>query len=281
MISRAHLSGVARAMCCATMIAAAVPSVGRAQAFDHSYRDYAQLLGRHVRDGRVDYRGLVADRATLAAVATSFGAVEAASERAWPREERLAFWINAYNLFTLQAIVDHYPIQAGWFTLGPRNSIRQIAGVWDRLRWRVAGRQVTLDDIEHRILRPEFKEPRIHFAVNCASVGCPPLRSEPYRAADLDAQLDANARSYLASPQGVRLDGRTLVVTSILKWYGDDFVERFGADPPAGRTPTEAAILRVVAALSPPRAAALARDPSARIRFLSYDWTLNEVVPPR
>ena len=254
--------------------AAAAPATG----FDHAYQEYATLLARHVRDGRVDYRGLVADRAALAAVAASFGGVDAASERAWPRDQRLAFWINAYNLFTLQAIVDHYPIQAGWFTLGPRNSIRQIAGVWDRLTWRVAGRHVTLDDIEHRILRPEFKEPRIHFAVNCASVGCPPLRSEPYRASSLGAQLDANARSYLASPQGLRVDAGALVVTSILKWYGDDFVDRFGVDPPAGRTPTQAAILRVLDTFGPPQAAALARDPTAQIRFLDYDWTLNDVA---
>ena len=251
------------------------------QGFDHAYGTYATILASHVRDGRVDYRGLAADRAALDAVTSGFGAVGGEAERAWTREERLAFWINAYNLFTLQAIVDHYPIRAGWFTLGPRNSIRQIAGVWDRLTWRVAGRQFTLDDIEHRIIRPEFREPRIHFAVNCASIGCPPLRSEPYRAGSLGAQLDANARSFLASPQGLRIDAGALVVTSILKWYGDDFVDRFGADPPAGRTPTQAAILRVVEAFGPPAAATLARNPAVRIRFLEYDWTLNDVVRPR
>ena len=203
----------------------------RQQGFDHTYQAYAKILASHVHDGRVDYQRLAADRAALVDITSGFGAVDGAAERAWTREERLAFWINAYNLFTLQAIVDHYPIRAGWFTLGPRNSIRQIAGVWDRLTWRVAGRSVTLDDIEHRIIRPEFKEPRIHFAVNCASIGCPPLRSEPYRASSLGAQLDANARSYLASPQGLRVDAGALVVTSILKWYGDDFVDRFRRGP--------------------------------------------------
>ena len=251
------------------------------QAFDHTYVPYAALLARHVHGGRVDYQGLAADRPALADVASGFGAVGGAAERAWSRDERLAFWINAYNVFTLQAIVQHYPIRAGWSGLGPRNSVRQIAGVWDRLTWRVAGREVTLDDIEHRILRPEFKDPRIHFAVNCASVGCPPLRSEPYRAGAISAQLDANARSYLASPQGVRVVGKALLVTSILKWYGDDFVERFGAAPPAGRAPTDAAILRVVEAFGPAPAAALARDPAVRIRFLDYDWSLNDVARPR
>ena len=177
----------------------------------------------------------------MLAIAAGFAAVEAQTERAWPRAQRMAFWINAYNFFTLHAIVDHYPIRGSWFSRYPQNSIRQIDGVWTRLTWRVAGRQVSLDDIEHRILRPEFKDPRIHFAVNCASLGCPPLRGEPYRAGTLDAQLDDNARQFLASPHGLRVDGRTLAVTSILKWYGGDFVERFARlapgvrDPPAGR----------------------------------------------
>jgi hypothetical protein len=272
---------VALMACCAAPITTAARPADPFQGFDHTYQAYAKLLARHVQGDRVDYQGLAADRAALAEVASGFGAVEGAAERAWSRDERLAFWINAYNVFTLRAIVDHYPIRAGWFSLGPPSSIRQIPGVWDRLKWRVAGRNVTLDDIEHRILRPEFKEPRIHFAVNCASVGCPPLRSEPYRAADVNAQLDANARSYLASPQGVRVVGATIEVTSILKWYGGDFVERFGAAPPAGRTAAEAAILRVVEAFGPPRAGGLARDPAARIRFLDYDWSLNDLVRPR
>jgi hypothetical protein len=229
----------------------------------------------------VDYQGLAAERTALAGVAAEFGAVNAGAERTWPRTERLAFWINAYNVFTLQAIVDHYPIRAGWLSLGPRNSIRQIDGVWDRLTWKAAGRRVTLDDIEHRIIRPDFKEPRIHFAVNCASVGCPPLLGEPYRAADLERQLDTNARAYLASPQGVSADGRTLAVTSILKWYGDDFVARFGSEPRSGRSPRDAAILRVVEAFGPPEAAALARNSAVRIAFLDYDWSLNDAVRSR
>ena len=258
-------------------------STGAAQSpgFDHAYDAYARLLARHVQAGRADYRGLAAERTALAGVTAEFGAVDAGAERGWPRAERLAFWINAYNLFTLQAIVDHYPIRAGWLSLGPRNSIRQIDGVWDRLTWKAAGRTVTLDDIEHRILRPEFKEPRIHFAVNCASVGCPPLLSEPYRAADLERQLDANARAYFASPQGARAGGRTLAVTSILKWYGDDFVAQFGSEPRWGRSPRDAAILRVVEAFGPPEAAALARDPAVRIAFLDYDWSLNDAVRSR
>jgi hypothetical protein len=197
----------------------------------------------------------------------------------------MAFWINAYNFFTLHAIVDHYPIRGSWFSRYPRNSIRQIDGVWTRLTWRVAGRTVSLDDIEHRILRPEFRDPRIHFAVNCASNGCPPLRGEPYRAGTLDAQLDDNARQFLASSHGLRVDGRTLAITSILKWYGDDFVEQFARLTPGARDPRQAAI-GVVATYGPPAAADLARSPRVRVRYLDYDWALNDTAaspaaPPR
>ena len=136
---------------------------------------------------------------------------------------------------------------------------------------------MTLDDIEHKILRPEFKEPRVHFAINCASVGCPPLAGEPYRAATLDAQLDAATRRYLASPQGLRIEGRTLRVSRIFEWYGDDFVARFAPDRAGQPDRVERAVLGLVAQFGPPEAAALAHTPTARVRFLDYDWSLNDV----
>ena len=126
------------------------------------------------------------------------------------------------------------------------------------MRWRAAGREVTLDDIEHQILRRELKEPRIHFAINCASVSCPPLPPEPYRAETLDAQLDEAARRYLASPEGLRVDGDTLRVSRILDWYRQDFVERFASLAPAGGDENERAVRGVVIRFGPPEAAALA-----------------------
>lgn len=157
--------------------------IPRTDEFDHDYATYAAVLRAHVVPPRVDYRALKANRARLDGVVAEFDSPAARGEPGWSREQRLAFWINAYNAFTVRAIVDHYPIQSGALTLQPRNSIRQIDGVWTTLKWRAAGRTVTLDDIEHRIVRPEFKDARIHFAVNCASIGCPPLAAEPYRAA--------------------------------------------------------------------------------------------------
>jgi hypothetical protein len=237
--------------------------------FDHSYSAYGGLLATVVKDARVDYRLLVSRKRDLDAAVHALALPSREDERRWPRDERLAFWINAYNLFTLKAIVDRYPIRAGWFTLQPRNSIRQIDGVWTHLRFRAASRDVTLDEIEHGILRPEFEEPRIHFAINCASVSCPPLAAEPFVATQLDAQLDAAARRYLASPQGVRLDGRTLRVSRIFDWYGGDFVEKFGT------------VRGVLAAFGPPAVQHAAKHIHVVVEYLDYDWSLNDTANTR
>lgn len=245
--------------------------------FDHEYREYAQLLRASVRETRVDYRALKVERARLDAVLASWD-VPVNVEQAWSREQRLAFWINAYNAFTLRAIVDHYPIRAGWFTRAPRNSIRQIDGVWTKLKWRAAGRVVTLDDIEHRILRPEFGDARVHFAINCASISCPPLAEDPYRATTLDAQLDAAARRYLASSEGLRVNGDTLEVSSIFKWYGDDFILQYSPLMPGERDVRERAILGAIVNFGPREGAARAQAGGVRLAYLEYDWSLNDTI---
>ena len=260
-----------------TRVLAFVVAALQVAAFDHTYLNYGEILRDHVRPPTVGYAALKQDRVALDAVVSALAQPGQAQERAWPRDQRLAFWINAYNVFTLRAIVDRYPIRGSWFTLAPRNSIRQIDGVWTTLRWQAAGRTLTLDDIEHKILRPEFKEPRVHFAINCASVGCPTLATEPYRAARLDSQLDAAARRYLGSAQGLRIEGDTLRVSKILDWYGEDFVARFAADRAGQPDRVERAIRAVVAQFGPPDAGALARAAGTRVRFLDYDWSLNDV----
>lgn len=248
-----------------------------ANAFDHDYRAYADVLTKHVRFPRVDYAALKADRTPLDRVVEEFAAPASRGESGWTRQQRMAFWINAYNAFTLRAIVDHYPIRGSWLSLYPRNSIRQIDGVWTDLAWQAAGRTVTLDHVEHGILRPTFKDARIHFAVNCASISCPPLAAEPYRPGTLDAQLDAAARVFLASPEGVRVDGDTLRVSSIFKWYGDDFTDQYAPVVPGNRDARERGILGVIARYGPPDAAELARSGGPALGYLSYDWTLNDI----
>lgn len=252
---------------------------GASQSFDHDYRDYAALLGRHVKSGAVDYTALKAGRGALDAAVSALDATGARELATWTRGQQMAFWINAYNLLTLRAIVDHYPIRAGWLTRQPRNSIRQIDGVWTTLRWQAAGRSVSLDDIEHRTLRPDFKDARIHFAVNCASVSCPPLAAEPYRAATLDAQLDASARRYLTSSEGVRIEGGALRVSSLFDWYGDDFIAEYSSLAPAAAASSNAkerAILGTLIKYASPDTATRIRAGGLRIAFLDYDWSLND-----
>ncbi len=265
----------------AVVLAGSDSGAARMADFDHSYAAYGALLRTHVEGRRVDYAALVAGRAALDRVVADFGAVTSGDEAAWSRAERLAYWINAYNVFTLRAIVDHYPIRGSWFSFSPGNSIRQIDGVWTKLKWKAGGRQLTLDDIEHGLIRPQFEDPRIHFAVNCASVSCPPLAAEPYRAAQLDAQLDRAAVGYLAGSTGLVVDGTTLRLSSIFKWYGSDFEARFTPRGPAGRNGTDRALLGVVAAYGPERARTLAAQASTRIAFLDYDWSLNDTAATR
>ncbi len=250
---------------------------GGAPTFDHTYAAYRAVLEAVVREPRVDYARLKTRDAELRNIEAQFGGVTSAEVAAWTREEQIAFWTNAYNVFTLRAIIDHYPIRGSFFSLGPRNSIRQIAGVWDRLTWTVAGRQVTLDDIEHKILRPTYQEPLVHFAVNCASVSCPILADEPYRAPVLRQQFETAARKYLATPLGLRVQGNSVSVSSIFKWYGDDFIAQYRDRGPDRGSDSDRAILGVVATYGPEAAAAVVRSGSARVRFLDYDWSLNDV----
>ena len=252
------------------------PRASTSPLLDPGYAAYGKLLARVVHGARVDYQTLAEERAALDDIAGEFAAVEPAAEQAMAAHDRMAFWINAYNLFTLRVIVDHYPIRGSWFSLAPRNSIRQIDGVWTKLEWRAAGRTVTLDGIEHGILRPEFGDPRVHMAINCASKSCPPLRAEPYVGADLDHQLDDAARGYLASTEGAQVSNGRLYVSKIFEWYGTDFVKQYAAAQPEAEPATDRAIRGFVERYGPPDAAAAAKA-GLKIRFLDYDWSLNDV----
>lgn len=263
---------------CAWGLAATGTVARNAAGFDHTYTDYGAILAAHVAGSRVDYARLTANRAAFDRVVAAFGAVTGQDEAGWPRARQMAYWINAYNLFTLQAIIDHYPIRGSWLSRYPKNSIRQIDGVWTDLTWSAGGRRLTLDDIEHRLLRPRFEDPRVHFAINCGSIGCPPLASEPYRADRLDAQLDRAAVRYLTAPAGLVVAGTTLRLSSIFKWYGSDFDAMFSPRGPDGRRGTDRALLGVVATYGPEPARTLATRPATRLAYLDYDWTLNDTT---
>ena len=157
-----------------------------APGFDHSHHQWDALLQRYVVGSTVRYRVWARDRGGLDAYVRSFTRVTGEQFAEFTEPQKLAFWINAYNAFTIQVVLDHYPIRPHLLSLSPANSIRQISGVWDDFYLEAGGGRYSLNQIEHEILRAKFGEPRIHVAINCASVGCPPLRQEAYRASRIE-----------------------------------------------------------------------------------------------
>ncbi|MGE0129044.1 MAG: DUF547 domain-containing protein [Blastocatellales bacterium] len=242
---------------------------------------YAAALKTYVNDqGMVSYRALQADRAQLDAFAASAGRLDLKVYEGWGEPEKIAFLINAYNALTLEAILANYPIKPTMTgaALYPNNSIRQIPGVWDKLEFQLLGKPATLDVIEHQMLRKQFNEPRIHMALVCASIGCPTLRNEPYVAERLSEQLDDQTRKFLSDPLKFRIDRQARVVhlSPLFKWYGGDFVKSFGTDKFAGHSAAERAVLSYFSALLEPADREFLEKEKFEIKYLDYDWSLNE-----
>lgn len=181
------------------------------------------------------------------------------------RSEQLAYWINLYNGLTVKVVLDHYPVKSirdidispGWFSDGP----------WDKKLITIENESLSLNDIEHRILRPIWRDPRIHYAVNCAAVGCPNLQPMAFTATNAEAMLSKAARDYINNPRGVRLEDGSLIVSSIYVWFQEDF-----GDSDAG------VIAHLKRYASPELQAELAR--TERIDSHGYDWTLNGAPKP-
>lgn len=244
---------------------------------------YERLLHDHVdASGLVDYSALNANRAGLDAFVVALGSVDPEVFQSWDRDAQLAFWINAYNAITLQRILDHFPITRSAdprAAAHPANSIRQIDGVWTKLTTRVIGREMTLDQIEHEVLRKEFDDPRIHAAIVCAADGCPPLRAEAFRAADVQRQLEDQGRRILGAMHRFRIDRERSVVylSPILTWFSEDFVNRCGALGRIGNlNAKDSAALHFASQFVAPEDAEYILTASYRVVYLSYDWSLNE-----
>ena len=237
--------------------------------FDHSHARLAVVLEAAVDQGLVDYRGLREAPEALDAYLASLLRVTPSDHGRWTRQQRFAFWVNAYNAFTLQLVRDE----------GPVDSIKKIGG-WFRSPWKRRfiplgafdplgkGRELCLDDIEHRILRPRFNDARVHAAVNCASLGCPPLRAEPYRASELEEQLGAQVRAWLldAGRNDLREVKGAVRVSKIFDWFEEDFG---GSD--------ELVVRWIAGQLGEAEVAGALREaaPRLRVRYLDYDWSLN------
>jgi hypothetical protein len=252
------------------VVAACAPAATTAPQYD-DYR--AALLAFVDARGLVDYASLKGQRVYLDDFVTYLERLDPKTFKAWPENERLAFWINAYNALTLRAIIDNYPINPATPNGAyPKNSIRQIHGVWDFNRVNVMGQSITLGYIETKILRHDFHDPRIHVALVCAAISCPILRNEPYQGAKLDAQLDDQARKFLADPRQFRIDRATkdVRVSEIFRWYAEDFAPASAADKP------RAGLVAFVSKYGSTEARSYIGTDEYRITYTPYDWTLNE-----
>lgn len=228
--------------------------------FDNSI--FAELLEDHVdyEDARVDYAGLKADEDKLDAYLKQ---IADADLTRLDDDAELALLINAYNAYTLELILEHYP---------GVESIKDIDNPWKTKRYVVAGHKLSLDDIEHRLIRPIYKDSRIHFAVNCASLGCPPLAPWPYEGEKIDEQLDKAARRTLQDSRYARVEDGKLKLTSVMNWYRTDFVDK-------GFSPTAETLPLYVAKYAGEDVKALIEKHGGEpaVEFLEYDWALNDV----
>jgi hypothetical protein len=209
------------------------------------HRIWDQLLQAHVSPaGMVDYTGFHKDQARLQAYLETLS--QHPPQTNWASSDRLAYWINAYNAFTVQLILDHYPLK----------SIRDLEKPWDQSFIELGGKTYSLNDIEHGILRKRFEEPRIHFAVNCASVSCPLLLNRAYTPAQLEEQLERQARHFINDPAYNQLSQGKL--SSLFDWYAEDFTQEGS----------------LIAYLN--RYAKAPLPPETEVSFLPYNWNLNK-----
>lgn len=238
-------------------------------------RIYAKLLKEYVKDGVVDYAGLKKQEAE---VDRYLKLLEAVKPRELSRNEQLAFYINAYNINAIKIVLTGYP---GLHSIKDMGSI--LGSVWGKKVFTIDGKPVSLDDIESKARGPGFHDPRVHFAINCASQSCPPLRPEPYEGDSLDRRLDSSAAAFINNPRSNYLKGNTLNLSKIFDWYSGDFKNWFLASQ-AGKSKTalfgadsRGAVLTFIMKYANPdlkkKLAKLAAN--IEIEYLPYDWSLD------
>ena len=222
-----------------------------------SHQLFDTLLKRHVDEhGLVDYKGFLTDSAELEKYLQMLSQ-NPPDRKTWSREEQLAYWINAYNAFTIKLVIDHYPVES-IRDIGPSLEIPLLNTVWHLEFFEIGGQPASLDEIEHKILRKEFEEPRIHFAINCASVSCPKLLDRAFRAENLEEQLEMVTSSFINNPSRNELGRERAEISSIFSWFKKDF-ERDGS---------------LIDFLN--RYSDVPLQPTTKITFKEYDWSLNE-----
>jgi hypothetical protein len=243
------------------------------EVFDPNHTTYDKVLKEFVKDGLVNYAGLKQNPQQLKQYLNDLSQVKKDIFKKWDKDRQLAYLINLYNAATLKLIVDNYPIE----------SIKEIGsffkGPWNQNVVKLFGDTITLNTLEHEIIRKDYDEPRIHIALVCAAKGCPPLRSEPYIGKKLDVQLDEQSKIFLRGSTGLQIDRQNKIVyaSSIFKWYGEDFINKY--TPNSGFkdfNKTEQAFLNFCSLYLSQADQKYLQTGDYSIKYLDYDWSLNE-----
>jgi Protein of unknown function, DUF547 len=263
-----------------------VATAPRAQAGgppDTFHRPLDQILDVDVRDGLVYYRALRSDRGRLDRYIATLN-VPAANYDGWSREHKMAFWVNAYNAIVLQTVINHYPIH-GASSRYPSNSIRQIPGAFDVAKYHLAGKNVTLDEIEKSVL-PPFKEPRLFLALGRGALGSGRLRSEAYAGDRIEKQLDDVQQEFVGEAAMLKIDrgAGEIAVTPIVSWREAEFVQAYdkgSSGPYAQRSPIERAVIAFITPRLFPLEKEFVQKNEFRMTFQQFDWRLNDLTGGR
>ena len=229
----------------------------------------ADVLSRYVDDqGLVDYKALQNDRQQLDAFNASLKLTDLGTYQSWSEAEQIAFLVNAYNSLTLKSIIEESPIKA---------SIKDIPGVWRFNQHPILSGQKTLNNIEHDILRADFNEPRIHAALVCAAVSCPYLRTEPFTADQLDAQLDDQVRVFISRAEAFEIDREQgeVRLSAIFDWFGQDWVPSYAPESGFAGSENERAVLNFISGYLDEADRQYLEAGDYRVRYSNYDWSLN------
>jgi hypothetical protein len=243
-------------LCCAFGACRELPNQNTgAKPVSHAIWDL--LLKKHVAsNGLVNYKGFIQDSVQLNQYLTLLKNHHPGDS--WDRKEQLAYWINAYNAFTIDLVIRHYPVES-IKDIGPKLAIVFVNTVWDIAFINIQGTEYSLNNIEHQILRKKFDEPRIHFAINCASISCPDLRPEAFTAEKIEQQLEEQAFAFIGDPTKNQITSHTLMLSSIFNWFGGDFKKQ-GTLRDYIQKYTKIPI-----------------DKNAKVKYLDYNWSLNDL----
>ena len=228
---------------------------GNKSPINHS--EWTSLVQKHVnKAGFVNYKGFIKDSTLLNKYLQKLS--DNAPANSWSKDDKLAYWINAYNAFTVKLIADNYPVKS-IKDLGAENPIIFVNTAWDKKFFSIDGKKMTLNTIEHKILRKQFNDPRMHFAINCASYSCPKLLDEAYEGKTVNKQLDEQSKDFLADKEKNKISADKPQVSSLFKWFSNDFTK-------TGKT--KIAFINQFTTTK--------IKESATLEYLDYSWDLNE-----